>query len=554
MDASSLTKYIKNRNEYGYYFYNNSQPQQLSISNLREGQQAYFYSKRLTILPCACSPCTLQISEPNCSVIDSTATGLSSLFSWISVNNKGPTITARYIYLFFFTIVAAYNWLMRPTNAVFSGIIDGWNWDETVSMSQSPSPQETYVWLNHAISDLAPQLFTGPGIAADFSQVLTMERNLFNWTTEQQATAIAKIREKGNWALFLTRWNTWASARFEDGNRTLPSPTDTNIVNIGTEIKVWSFDLPSFVDSAKWTPLRISPTSQSKQSYLTFFWDSVVSTGITSDQENILDTFSDNFFPKPNERISELQEVIDITANLTDNQKVQAEFWAGGPHTITPPGMMAWFWRDFVLSQSSTIGPTKALFSGLDLAVHLFEGSRLTWRQKARHCQSRPIQDIRIGWAGQQLSLWNGSKVPAELWVPYQESTFVTPPFADFPSGHSHFSQAFALVMTSWFGQDIPTTQVNRDDMTFISAIYSGAPQQIGAYNTIIFPAGASAIQPSQVPAQAVELVWKTWQDLANSAGFSRLYGGIHCMSAHTSSQAIARELDTVIQGVWTRK
>lgn len=530
------------------------QPQQPSTSDLREGKQAFYFSKRLTIAPCACPPCIplpQPLLEPNCSVIDSTATGLTSLFTWIATNNKGPTVTARYLYLYFFTVVAAYNWL--TASSVFSGTIDGWNWDETANMSP-PSPQESYVWLNHTIAELAPLLFKGgPGTPPDFSLVLTMELDLFNWTPEQQVAATAKIREKGKWALFLTRWNTWNSARLQDGSATLPTPTSTQIVNIAEEIQVWSPTLPTFVDPSKWTPLRIL-TAPSKQSYLTFFWDTVASTGITIAQEQNIDTFSDTYFPRPNERTAELQTIIDLTAHLTDSQKVQAEFWAGGPRTVTPPGMMAWFWRDFVLSQSSMIGPTRALFSGLDLAVHLFEGSRITWRQKSRHCQSRPIQDIRIGWSGQQLGSWNGTTVQADLWMPYQEASFVTPPFADFPSGHSHFSQAFALVMTNWFGQDIPTTQVNRGDMTFISAIYSGAAQQIGAYNTITFPAGASAIQPSQVPAQAVELAWSTWQDLANSAGLSRLYGGIHCMSAHTSSQAIARKLDAMIQAVWTRK
>jgi len=546
MDAAFLTRYIKNRSEYGYYFYNTLAPQSQSkpITDLREGVQTFYFAKRLTLNPCACPPppCLPDPIEPNCSVIDSAATGLQTLFKWLATTGKSPTATARFLYLYFFTVAAAFNWLVG--SGTVKGIKDGWDWDETNAIQ--PTPRELYVWINHAIADLMPQFFSG----ADFTSVLAMEFTLFNWTPEEQTRAVNEIRSKGNWTLFTARWNTWFNSRLADGAATLPNPTTTEIVNNNLEIDVWSSVLPSFVDASKWTPLRVSPSPQTKQSYLTFFWDRVSSTGITSSQETTLDGITDPYFPpSPTARTAELQEVIDITAALSDTQKVTAEFWAGGPHTITPPGMMAWFWRDFVLTQRP--GPTAAIFSGLDLGIHLFEGSRVTWRQKARKVQSRPIQDIRIGWSGQQLIRWDGQTIDGALWTPYQTSNFVTPPFADFPSGHSHFSQAFALTMTTWFGASLPTATITRGNMNLVSPVYDGEPSQTGAFHTILFPKGASEIQTGQVPSQPITLSWTTWQDLADSAGISRLYGGIHCMSAHTSSQRLAIELDTMIENIW---
>ena len=89
-------------------------------------------------------------------------------------------------------------------------------------------------------------------------------------------------------------------------------------------------------------------------------------------------------------------------------------------------------------------------------------------------------------------------------WVPYQRSTFVTPAFAGFPSGHSTFSRAAAEVMTSFTGSEY-------------------------------FPGGISAwtVEPGgfkheKGPAQPVTIEWATYFDAADQAGISRLFMGIH--------------------------
>jgi hypothetical protein len=38
---------------------------------------------------------------------------------------------------------------------------------------------------------------------------------------------------------------------------------------------------------------------------------------------------------------------------------------------------------------------------------------------------------------------------------------------------------------------------------------------------------------------------------MADEAGISRKYGGIHATSAHTSSQALANELHTILKSAW---
>ncbi len=150
---------------------------------------------------------------------------------------------------------------------------------------------------------------------------------------------------------------------------------------------------------------------------------------------------------------------------------------------------------------------------------------------------------------GEAITLYDGTSTTGEHWVPYQETNFVTPPFADFPSGHSAFSQSFANTMTEWFGATIPSsTPYTLSDASLLSPAFSAPQTQ--PYGTFTFPAGGSQIQAA-TPASPVTLSFTTWQELADSAGLSRKYGGIHATSAHVGSQALANALHTRLAMRW---
>ncbi len=94
--------------------------------------------------------------------------------------------------------------------------------------------------------------------------------------------------------------------------------------------------------------------------------------------------------------------------------------------------------------------------------------------------------------------------IRAVEWVPYQLSTFVTPSFAGYVSGHSTFSRAAAEVLTEMTG----------------SAYFPGG---LGTWTV---PAGSLEFELG--PSVDVPLAWATYYDAADQAGLSRLYGGIH--------------------------
>jgi hypothetical protein len=89
-------------------------------------------------------------------------------------------------------------------------------------------------------------------------------------------------------------------------------------------------------------------------------------------------------------------------------------------------------------------------------------------------------------------------------WVPYQRSTFVTPAFAGYPSGHSTFSRAAAQVMTA----------------------FTGDPYFPGGMTAVTVKAGA--LLHEEGPTADVILQWATYDDAADAAGLSRLRMGIH--------------------------
>lgn len=472
---------------------------------------------------------------------------LHDLFVYEAQQNLGPTKCSRLNYMWFASLTMAYNWIQ--TQGRIQGTVDEWDWTVHYPVRSST---DQFVWMNHAIIYMMPTLCP----SFNPTTLLQNERTYFRWSEAEQTKQRNRVQTAGHWDTFVSAWTTWFSNRFADGSvAAAVPPTSSELPNGTTVLDVsTTVDPATFPNPEKWTPLRIHTSTAIKtQSYLTYNWKQVRSTALTTVDESAIEAAASPYFPSTtSQRNNEIADVVNLTGSLTETQKVIAEFWAGGPFTISPPGMCIWFWKEFMKAKNiaHTRGFNVFFYSGLDLAIHVFETARLVWGLKKTYMQARPIQEIRRLYRGQTLTSWNGTGISGESWTPYQETNFVTPPFADFPSGHSAFSQSFANVMTAWFGPTIPTTPPIRcDDLSLLSPAFQEA--QVNGYGTFVFPTGRSLIQPSVVPATPILLRWTNWQHLADSAGISRQYGGIHANSAHTGSQALANELHTRVQTHW---
>jgi membrane-associated phospholipid phosphatase len=478
---------------------------------------------------------------------------LYDYMKYIQNTNPGPTRASRMIYIWFFSITAAYNWTSSTANKHIRGIKDGWNWDTRHVLPVTVS-NNMYYWMTYALTQLMPVFVPG----YDVSPLLLLARTQVNITAEKQAERHAAVSEAGQWTKFLAAFELWYAARQDDGAiaAAVPPtasqlPNGTAVLNVGDS----AIDPSTFPEPHKWTPLQIGVKTQK---YLTYNWNNVRSSCLTAEDETTIKSAAEAHIVSGAERAAEIAEVVDITNNLTDTQKMVAEFWAGGPGTVSPPCIAVVMWNLFMIAygESRTIYYDTYFFSGLEMAIHVFEAGRLIWGLKKKQLEARPIQEIRATYRGQLVKNGFGEEVLGEAWTPFQESFFVTPPFADFPSGHSGFSQVFAKVMTKWFGPKIPKTPtISNNGLGLISPVLADTTTL--TFPTFIMPAGASQIQPSQagsgvvVPATDITLSWTRWQDMADSAGISRKYGGIHATSAHTGSQALGRALHTIVNTRW---
>jgi hypothetical protein len=215
--------------------------------------------------------------------------------------------------------------------------------------------------------------------------------------------------------------------------------------------------------------------------------------------------------PGPNADGTHAQAAADIdqeladSSNLSDVQKVKAEFWADGPASEFPPGHMALFAAAMSRMKGDTADQDVKLFFALGNA--LLDASVFAWTAKYQYDSERPTTGIRERYRGQMITSWLGpgkgyGKVPGQYWLPYQALNVVTPAFPEYVSGHSTFSAAGRAVINEFFGTDTFNAKVT-------------------------IPAGSSKIDPG-VPAKPVVLSWKTFDNMADEAGMSRRYGGIH--------------------------
>ena len=231
--------------------------------------------------------------------------------------------------------------------------------------------------------------------------------------------------------------------------------------------------------------------------------------------------------------LSQAHALLAFSAGLTDEQKMIAEYWADGPRSELPPGhwnLFAQFVsrRDRHREQGLGLDADVKLFFALTNAI--FDVSICCWDNKRAFDSVRPITAIRYLFQGQRFLAWAGpyrgtQLIRGEDWFPYQGSTFPTPPFPEYSSGHSTFSAAGAEILRLFTRSD-----------------------RFGA--TVTFPAGSSRFEPGAVPASDLTLSWTTFKAAANQAGLSRRYGGIHFEQGDLDGRAGGR---LIAQQAWSK-
>ena len=214
-------------------------------------------------------------------------------------------------------------------------------------------------------------------------------------------------------------------------------------------------------------------------------------------------------------------QILGYSATLDDRQKVIAEYWADGPSSELPPGHWVLFAKFVSDRDHHSLAQDVKMHFAMTNAV--FDASVAVWGYKRQFDYVRPVTAVHYLFNNRPVVAWGGEGLGTRVilgqnWRPYQASTVVTPPFAEYVSGHSAFSASAAEVLKRYTGSD-----------------YFG--------ESVTVPAGSSRVEPGLVPAHDLTLSWPTFSSAADEAGISRRYGGIHFVDGDLEARTLGRRV-----------
>jgi hypothetical protein len=279
----------------------------------------------------------------------------------------------------------------------------------------------------------------------------------------------------------------------------------------------------TLTDPNRWQPVRISNgVSLVVPKFLTPHWGRVIPFALTDGA--VLRPPAPAQYPHGS-YVAQANHILHLNAHLTDRQKMTSEYWSDGPRSETPPGhwnlLAEWVSRRDQL----TLDQNAVLFFALNNAE--LDASIAVWDCKRLYDSVRPITAIRFLHRGKKILAWAGPYqgtrvINGEEWLPYQPATFLTPPFAEYVSGHSTFSSASAEILRLFTGSD-----------------------RFGVSATL--DAGSSQIEPRLTPREQVVLSWASFSEAADEAGISRRYGGIHFEDGDLQGRAMGRKIGAMV-------
>jgi hypothetical protein len=273
-----------------------------------------------------------------------------------------------------------------------------------------------------------------------------------------------------------------------------------------------------------WQPLRVANGlgGFTTQTYVGAQWGHVIPFALSSGSQ--FRPSAPPMYPS-REYQEEVEQLIQYSANLTDEQKVIAEYWADGPTSELPPGHWCLFAHFVSLRDHHDLDADVKLFFMVANAV--FDAGIAAWDAKRAYNSVRPVTAIHYLFKGKQIKSWAGPYLGTQVidgrnWLPYQAVTVVTPPFPEYISGHSTFSAAAAEVLKRFTGNDV------------LKASYTQK-------------AGTSRFETGVLPTTDITLSWATFSDAADQAGLSRRYGGIHFEPGDMVGRHVGRLVGTQV-------
>ena len=217
----------------------------------------------------------------------------------------------------------------------------------------------------------------------------------------------------------------------------------------------------------------------------------------------------------------EVREVIEMQANLTDEDKALVEFMRDGPKSVQQAGHWLKFAQDVSRRDSHTLDEdVKMYFLNQITAMDAFIAS---WDSKMFYDFARPYALVHDYYQDQVIEAWGGPgkgviKLPGKEWRPYSPESFLCPPFPSYTSGHSTVSGACAEALRLFTGDD-----------------YFGEEVQL-------VPGALTEVDPAHY-GDTVTLIFPTFTQAAEMAGISRVMGGYHIQADNIAGLELGRDV-----------
>jgi len=219
----------------------------------------------------------------------------------------------------------------------------------------------------------------------------------------------------------------------------------------------------------------------------------------------------------------QVDEVLQASANLTDYQKMSAELFN---NKIRALGFSVLF-----AAQSHDLGLQDFIHLDFMANVAAFDSGIVSWNEKTKWNSVRPFSAIRYLYGDRPVTAWGGpgmgtvTDLPASRWKEYLN----LPDHPEYPSVSTAMCEAQAQAARRFFGSD---------DLNW----------------SVSAPKGSSTVEPGVTPQEDITLgPWQAWSDFAYDCGLSRLWGGLHFLSAIEASREFGPEIGELAYKFVTR-
>lgn len=277
------------------------------------------------------------------------------------------------------------------------------------------------------------------------------------------------------------------------------------------------------VDINRWQPKYFDDGKGGKfaPSCLTPFWQHVKPVALKS---------SDQFRPAPPPLVGskqleeEVKEVVELQANLTDEQRALVEFMRDGPQSVQQAGHWLKFAQDVSRRDNHTLDQDVQMYFLTEVTA--MDAFIACWDAKMFYDYARPYALVHEYYKDQPIKCWGGpekgmTELKGKDWMPYSPATFLCPPFPAYVSGHSTVSGGCAEILKLYKGSD-----EFGEEVELIPGIMT-EPDNVGEPVVLKFP---------------------TFTETAEMAGISRVMGGYHIQVDNIAGLELGRD---VAREVW---